>query len=48
MYDSYRVILYDANKVSGWLHSRFRVVKKLHQDVVLGFDGLQSVNPKID
>ena len=31
--------------VSEWLHSWFRVIKKLHQDMILGFDWLQSVNP---
>ena len=35
---AYGVILYDANKVSEWLHSRFRVVEKLKQDVIVGFD----------
>ena len=45
---TYGVISYDANKVSEWLHSQFRVVEKLHQDVIVGFDWFQSINPKVD
>ena len=33
-------ILYDANKVSEWLHSWFKVIERLHQDMILGFDWL--------
>ena len=45
---AYGIILYSANKVSEQLHSHFRVVKKLHQDVILGFDWLQNINPKVN
>ena len=42
---AYGAIEHTANKFSEWLHCQFRVVEKLHQDVILGFDWLQSVNP---
>ena len=45
---TYGIILQDAKQVSEWLNSRFRVVEKLHQDVILGFDWLQKVNPQVD
>ena len=38
------VILYNANKVSETIQSWFKVIEKLHQDVILGFDWLQSSN----
>ena len=44
----YRFIQYNANKVSEWLHSLFRVVTKQHQDIILCFNWLQSANPKVD
>ena len=30
--------MYNANQISKWMNSWFRVVEKLHQDVILGFD----------
>ena len=45
---AYGIKLQDAIKVCEWLHSQFRVVEKLHHDVILGFDWLQSVNPQVD
>ena len=45
---AYGIIFQDANQVSEWLHFWFRAVKKLHQDVILGFDWLQSVNLQVD
>ena len=41
---AYGVIVYNVSKVSERLHSWFRVIEKLHQDVILGFDWLKSVN----
>ena len=41
---AYGIIVHSANKVNEWLHSWFRVEEKLHLDVILGFDWLQSVN----
>ena len=35
---TYGNILYNANKGGEWLQFRFRVIKKLHQDMILGFD----------
>ena len=43
---AYRVISYDANKVSKQLNSWFRAIEKLHQGVILVFDWFQSINPK--
>ena len=31
--------------ISEQLYSQFRVVEKLHQDVILAFDWLHSANP---
>ena len=41
----YGFILYDANQISEMIHSSFKVVEKLHQDVILGFNWLETVNP---
>ena len=41
----YGITLQDTNKLSKWLNSCLKVVEKLKQDVVLGFNWLQSVNP---
>ena len=32
----YRIMSYDANQVSEKMHSWFRAIKKLHQDMILG------------
>ena len=42
---AYGILSKETNKVSEWLETRFRVVEKLHQDLILGFIWLQSVNP---
>ena len=41
----YGVILYDKNQVSERMHSWIRIVEKLHQEEILRFDWLQSINP---
>ena len=43
-----RIVAQDASKVSEQLNSEFRVVEKLHQDVILGFNWFQSVKPQVD
>ena len=45
---TYGIILQDAKQVIERLNSQFRVVEKLHQDVILGFNWLQKVNPQVD
>ena len=37
--------VHNINKVSEQLYYWFRVIEKLHQNVILGFDWFQSVNP---
>ena len=44
----YGIISQDAKQISKQLNSLFRVVEKLHQDVILGFDQLHSVNPQVN
>ena len=34
----YRVKAYSANKAGEWLHYWFKVVERLHKDMILGFD----------
>ena len=41
----YRVIVHNASKISEWMHSWVRVVEKLHQEVILGLNWLQSIKP---
>ena len=43
---AYGVILQNDNKVYMLLHSQFMVIENLHQDMILGFDCLQSVKPQ--
>ena len=38
------VISYNANMVYERMHSRFRVVKQVHYDIIFGFDWLQHIN----
>ena len=45
---TYRIISQDAKQVSEQLNSRFRVIEKLHQDIILSFKWLQKVNPQVD
>ena len=45
---TYGIILEDTKQISEQLNSWFRVVEELHQDVILGFDWLQSANPQVD
>ena len=40
-----RAISCNANEISKQMDSWFSLVEKLHQDIVLDFDWLQSVNP---
>ena len=47
-YTTYKVILCNAKEVSAQMNSQFRVVEKMHQDVTLSFDWLQSINYKVD
>ena len=42
------IVSQDAKQVSEQLNSWFTVVAKLDQDVILGFDWLQSVNLQVD
>ena len=44
---AYGIVPQDTKQVCEWLNSRFRVVDKLHQDVILGFDWFQSVNLQV-
>ena len=44
----YGVISYDTNQVSERMHFQFRDIEQLHQDMILGFDWLQSVKPYAD
>ena len=45
---NYGIILQDDKQVGEQLNSRFRVLEKLHQDVILGSDWLQKVKPQVD
>ena len=45
---AYRVTSYNTNRVVEQLYSQFKVVEKLYQDMILGFDWFQSVNPQVD
>ena len=45
MDSAYGVILYNANQGGEMMYSLFRVAGQLQQDMILGFDWLQSVNP---
>ena len=45
---TYGIIFQDTKKASEWQNSWFRVVEKLHQDMILGFDWLQKVNPQVN
>ena len=43
-----RIILQDTKQVSEQPNSQLRIIEKLHQDVILGFDWFQSVDPYVD
>ena len=43
-----RIILQDAKQVSEQPNSQLRIIEKLHQDVILGFDWFQSVDSYVD
>ena len=45
---AYRIISQNAKQIGEQLNSWFKVVEKLHQDVILGFDWLQSVNQQVN
>ena len=45
---TYGIIAQNTKQVSEQLNSWFRVVDKLHWDVILGLDWFQSVNPQAD
>ena len=45
---AYGIISQDTKNISEQLYSQFRAIEKLHPDMILGFDQLQSVNPQVD